>query len=315
MLSRFSYMQNLSNYNEFSREQWETFHGEYNKQAITDGELRKIKSLDDEISIDDVKSIYAPIRHLLHIYLKNYRKLTKLKSDFLNSSNKKVPFIIGVSGSVAVGKSTTARLLKIMLERAYPQYNVAQMTTDGFLYPSKILKERGLMNKKGFPETYDMPKLLKFLSDVKTTTGPISYPLYSHNIYDIIPDRHEEVNQPDILIVEGINVLQLTQTSNIYTSDFFDFSIYIDAEVEDIEEWFLNRFETLLDLARNDPNSYYYQYTQVPEDKALQMARNVWDTINYVNLRDYIKPTMTRADLILHKAENHQIDKILLRKY
>jgi len=160
-----------------------------------------------------------------------------------------------------------------------------------------------------------MPKLLQFLSDVKTKNGPISYPLYSHNIYDIIPDRHEEVENPDILIVEGINVLQLPQNTNIYTSDFFDFSIYIDAEVDDIEEWFLNRFETLLDLARNDPNSYYYQYTQVPEDEALNMARDVWDKINYVNLRDYIKPTMTRADLILHKAENHQIDTILLRKY
>ncbi|WP_195701599.1 type I pantothenate kinase [Companilactobacillus futsaii] len=308
-------MQSLANYDEFTRKQWENFHGEYTKQAITDGELRKIKSLDDEISIDDVRSIYAPIRHLLHIYLKNYRKLTKLKTEFLGEEARKVPFIIGVSGSVAVGKSTTARLLKIMLERAYPQYNVSQMTTDGFLYPSKILKERHLMNKKGFPETYDMGKLLKFLGDVKTKGGRIKYPLYSHNIYDIIPEKYEETDNPDILIVEGINVLQLPQNEQIYVSDFFDFSIYIDAEVEDIEEWFLNRFETLLDLAHNDPNSYYYQFTQMPEKEAMDMAKNVWDTINYPNLRDYIKPTMNRADLILHKSEDHQIDKIYLRKY
>ncbi|WP_119318744.1 type I pantothenate kinase [Companilactobacillus formosensis] len=308
-------MQSLANYDEFTREQWENFHGEYTKQAITDGELRKIKSLDDEISIDDVRSIYAPIRHLLHIYLKNYRKLTKLKTEFLGGDTRKVPFIIGVSGSVAVGKSTTARLLKIMLERAYPQYKVSQMTTDGFLYPSKILKERHLMNKKGFPETYDMGKLLKFLGDVKTKGGRIKYPLYSHNIYDIIPGKYEETDNPDILIVEGINVLQLPQNEQIYVSDFFDFSIYIDAEVDDIEEWFLNRFETLLDLARNDPNSYYYQFTQMPEKEAMDMAKNVWDTINYPNLRDYIKPTMNRADLILHKSEDHQIDKIYLRKY
>ena len=308
-------MQSLANYDEFTRKQWENFHGEYTKQAITDGELRKIKSLDDEISIDDVRSIYAPIRHLLHIYLKNYRKLTKLKNEFVGESTNKIPFIIGVSGSVAVGKSTTARLLKIMLERAYPQYNVAQMTTDGFLYPSKILQERNLMEKKGFPETYDMEKLLKFLGDVKTKGGRIQYPLYSHNIYDIIPDKYEEIDNPDILIVEGINVLQLPQNEQIYVSDFFDFSIYIDAEVESIEEWFLSRFEKLLSMARNDPNSYYYQFTQMPEKDAIEMSKNVWETINYPNLRDYIKPTMNRANLILHKAEDHQIDKIYLRKY
>ncbi|PMD73057.1 type I pantothenate kinase [Companilactobacillus nuruki] len=308
-------MQSLANYDEFTRKQWENFHGEYTKQAITDGELRKIKSLDDEISIDDVRSVYAPIRHLLHIYLKNYRKLTKLKNEFVDGSTRKIPFIIGVSGSVAVGKSTTARLLKIMLERAYPQYKVSQMTTDGFLYPSKILKERNLMNKKGFPETYDMEKLLNFLGEVKTKGGKIKYPLYSHNIYDIIPGRYEETDNPDILIVEGINVLQLPHNAQIYVSDFFDFSIYIDAEIKDVEAWFLNRFETLLDLARNDPNSYYYQFTQMPEKDAMAMARNVWDTINYPNLRDYIKPTMNRANLILHKSEDHQIDKIYLRKY
>jgi len=308
-------MQSLANYDEFTRKQWENFHGEYTKQAITDGELRKIKSLDDEISIDDVRSVYAPIRHLLHIYLKNYRKLTKLKNEFVDGSTRKIPFIIGVSGSVAVGKSTTARLLKIMLERAYPQYKVSQMTTDGFLYPSKILQERHLMEKKGFPETYDMAKLLKFLGDVKTKGGKIKYPLYSHNIYDIIPGKYEETDNPDILIVEGINVLQLPQNEQIYVSDFFDFSIYIDAKMENIEEWFLNRFETLLDLARNDPNSYYYQFTQIPESDAMDMAKNVWQTINYPNLRDYIKPTMNRANLILHKSEDHQIDKIYLRKY
>lgn len=308
-------MQSLANYDEFTRKQWENFHGEYTKQAITDGELRKIKSLDDEISIDDVRSVYAPIRHLLHIYLKNYRKLTKLKNEFVDGSMRKIPFIIGVSGSVAVGKSTTARLLKIMLERAYPQYKVSQMTTDGFLYPSKILQERHLMDKKGFPETYDMAKLLKFLGDVKTKGGKIKYPLYSHNIYDIIPGKYEETDNPDILIVEGINVLQLPQNEQIYVSDFFDFSIYIDAEMKNIEEWFLNRFETLLDLARNDPNSYYYQFTQIPESDAMDMAKNVWQTINYPNLRDYIKPTMNRANLILHKSGDHQIDKIYLRKY
>ncbi|MCH4009637.1 type I pantothenate kinase [Companilactobacillus sp.] len=308
-------MQDLSNYYQFSRNEWQDFHGEHHNQAITDAELRKIKSLDDEISIDDVKVIYAPIRHLLHVYLKNYRKLVKLKNEFIEVDNKKVPFIIGVSGSVAVGKSTTARLLKIMLERAYPQYNVGQMTTDGFLYPSKVLKEKGLMDKKGFPETYDMPKLIQFLSDVKTKTGPIKYPLYSHNIYDIIPDQYEEVNNPDILIVEGINVLQLPQNTNIYVSDFFDFSIFIDAHANDIEKWFLNRFSKLLDMAKDDPDSYYYQFTQIPRQKAIDMAKDVWNEINYPNLQDYIEPTRNRANIILHKSTEHKIDTVFLRKY
>lgn len=308
-------MQDLSNYYQFSREQWQNFHGEHHNQAITDAELRKIKSLDDEISIEDVKVIYAPIRHLLHVYLKNFRKLIKLRSEFIGMPNHKVPFIIGVSGSVAVGKSTTARLLKIMLERAYPQYVVSQMTTDGFLYPSKVLKEKGLMKKKGFPETYDMPKLIQFLSDVKTQAGPVRYPLYSHNIYDIIPDKYEEVNNPDILIVEGINVLQLPQNTNIYVSDFFDFSLFIDAHAKDIETWFLNRFEKLLEMARTDVNSYYYQFTQMPETDAIQMAKDVWNEINYPNLQEFIEPTRSRADLILHKSGHHEIDEVFLRKY
>ncbi|MFD1472040.1 type I pantothenate kinase [Companilactobacillus mishanensis] len=308
-------MQDLSNYYQFSRAEWQNFHGENHNQAITDAELRKIKSLDDEISTDDVKVIYGPIRHLLHVYLKNYRKLVKLKNEFMGKKNQKVPFIIGVSGSVAVGKSTTARLLKIMLERAYPQYVVGQMTTDGFLYPSEVLKEKGIMDKKGFPESYDMEKLLKFLTDVKTESGVVRYPLYSHNIYDIIPDKYEEVDNPDILIVEGINVLQLQKDSNIYMSDFFDFSIYIDAEVEDIEKWFLDRFDKLLEMAKDDENSYYHQFTQWPVEKANKMARDVWDEINYPNLKDYIEPTRTRANLILHKSTEHQIDKVLLRKY
>ncbi|MQS89724.1 type I pantothenate kinase [Companilactobacillus mishanensis] len=308
-------MQDLSNYYQFSRAEWQNFHGENHNQAITDAELRKIKSLDDEISTDDVKVIYGPIRHLLHVYLKNYRKLVKLKNEFMGKKNQKVPFIIGVSGSVAVGKSTTARLLKIMLERAYPQYVVGQMTTDGFLYPSEVLKEKGIMDKKGFPESYDMEKLLKFLTDVKTESGVVRYPLYSHNIYDIIPDKYEEVDNPDILIVEGINVLQLQKDSNIYMSDFFDFSIYIDAEVEDIEKWFLDRFDKLLEMAKDDENSYYHQFTQWSIDDANKMARDVWDEINYPNLKDYIEPTRTRANLILHKSTEHQIDKVLLRKY
>ncbi|WP_129044468.1 type I pantothenate kinase [Companilactobacillus metriopterae] len=308
-------MNKLNNYDSFTREEWRDFHGEYDKKPITDEELENIKSLDDEISIDDVRDIYAPIRHLLHIYLKNHRKLVKLRNEFLGQKNVQVPFIIGISGSVAVGKSTTARLLKVLIQRAYPQYSVEQMTTDGFLYPNSILEERGISEKKGFPETYDMDKLLKFLSDVKTKGGEIKYPLYSHNIYDIIPDQYNSVKNPDILIVEGINVLQLSANQQIYMSDYFDFSIYIDAEFENIKSWFMNRFESLLDISKNDTESYYHQFTKIPRQEAIDMAEEVWNEINYPNLKNYIAPTKNRANLILHKSNNHLVDQVSLRKY
>ncbi|MGR3741198.1 type I pantothenate kinase [Companilactobacillus sp. DQM5] len=308
-------MDELMNYDEFSRQEWQKFHGEKSPVAITDAELEKLKSLDDEISIDDVRVVYAPIRHLLHIFMHRFKDLQKSKAHFLNRKVEKIPFIIGISGSVAVGKSTTARLLKLMLQKAYPQYKVEQITTDGFLYPNKILEEKQILDKKGFPESYDMPKLLKFLDDTKANLGPVKYPKYSHQIYDVVENEHYQINQPDILIMEGINTLQLPDNQRIYVSDFFDFSIYIDAKSSDIKNWYLHRFETLLDSAFTDESSYYHKWAMGSRQEALKLGSETWEKVNYKNLVEFIEPTKNRADLIIHKSSDHQIDKIYLKKY
>lgn len=305
----------MINYDVFNREQWQKFHGVKSPVAITDAELTRLKSLDDEISVDDVRVIYAPIRHLLHIFMHRFKDMQKSKAKFLNQPVHNTPFVIGISGSVAVGKSTTARLLKLMLERAYPQYKVEQITTDGFLYSNEDLEKKGILERKGFPESYDMPKLLEFLSRMKDNQGPVEYPKYSHQIYDIVQGEHYQINQPDILIIEGINTLQLPESQRVYVSDFFDFSLYIDAQTSDIKNWFMQRFETLLDSAFTDETSYYHQWALGDRNEALKMADETWENVNYKNLVEYIEPTKNRADLILHKASNHQIDKVYLKKY
>lgn len=308
-------MDDMSNYDVFNREQWQKFHGEESPSAITNEELENIKSLDDEISVEDVKVIYAPIRHLLHIFLNRYQDLEESKAKFLGRKPHKSPFVIGISGSVAVGKSTTARLLKLMLQKAYPQYKVEQITTDGFLYPNEVLRQRDILNKKGFPESYDMTRLLQFLQDMKENLGPVKYPKYSHQVYDILEDESFQINQPDILIIEGINTLQLPENQRMYVSDYFDFSIYIDANSNDIKRWFLHRFETLLDSAFTDETSYYHKFALGKREDALKMANETWKTIDYKNLVEFIEPTKNRANLILHKASDHLIDKVYLRKY
>ncbi|GKQ42415.1 pantothenate kinase [Companilactobacillus sp. RD055328] len=308
-------MNEMINYDEFNRQEWQEFHGVKSPTAITDAELKQLKSLDDEISVEDVRVIYAPIRHLLHIFMHRFKDMQKSKAHFLNKPPHNSPFVIGISGSVAVGKSTTARLLKLMLTRAYPQYKVEQITTDGFLYSNADLEAKGILEKKGFPESYDMGKLLEFLSEVKENKAPVKYPKYSHQIYDVVKDEHNQINQPDILIIEGINTLQLPKSQRVYVSDFFDFSIYIDAETDDIKNWFMQRFETLLDSAFTDETSYYHKWALGSRKAALKMADETWEQVNYKNLVEYIEPTKNRADLILHKASDHLIDKIYLRKY
>lgn len=305
----------MINYDVFNRLEWQEFHGVKSPVAITDVELNRLKSLDDEISIDDVRVIYAPIRHLLHIFMHRFKDMQKSKAHFLNQKPHNTPFVIGISGSVAVGKSTTARLLKLMLQRAYPQYKVEQITTDGFLYSNEDLEKKGILNRKGFPESYDMPKLLHFLSDMKENVGPVKYPKYSHQIYDIVENENYQIDQPDILIIEGINTLQLPESQRVYVSDFFDFSIYIDADEKDIKDWFIQRFETLLDSAFTDETSYYHQWALGSRADALKVADNTWRDVNYRNLVEFIEPTKNRADLILHKASDHQIDKVYLKKY
>lgn len=308
-------MDSTLNYYVINRQEWAAFHGKSQAPAITDEELDQIRAVNDRISLADVKDIYAPLRHYLAMKIQQFQTEQAEKAAFLEIENKKVPFIIGIAGSVAVGKSTTARLLALMLERAYPNQKVQQMTTDGFIYPTAQLKAKGILDKKGFPESYNMTKLIRFLNDVKSNIGAVKAPKYSHEIYDIIADEYEIVDSPDILIVEGINVLQLPSNQQIYISDFFDFSIFVDAESELIEKWYMERFDVLLDYAKDKPENYYYTYANGSRQEAHQWAHEIWRTVNLKNLTEYILPTRNRADVIFHKTKHHQIDNIYLRKF
>ncbi|WP_220728916.1 type I pantothenate kinase [Apilactobacillus xinyiensis] len=302
------------NYYSFSQDEWKNFY--HTKSVpITQASLRRVKAFNDKISLDDVHDIYIPIVHLLKLKTSHFNEWQKTKADFLSKPTRKVPYIIGISGSVAVGKSTTARLLKVLLSYFFSDKKIQLITTDGFLYPSKKLREMNIMDRKGFPESYDMEKLINFLNEVKSGKSNVKAPVYSHDVYDIIPNRYDIIDQPDVLIIEGINTLQLPSNQQIYVSDFTDFSIYIDAADDLIENWYLDRFKKLMDTAFQSPSNYYYELAHTNRDKAIDIAKNVWETINLPNLLENIKPTKTRADLILHKTDNHDIDQVLLRKY
>ncbi len=307
-------MHDYMNYYAVKRQEWQHFYKD-DLVLITEEELQAIKSFNDRISLQDVRDIYLPLTHLIHLYMKEFESLQLTKGLFLHHYQAVPPFIIGIAGSVAVGKSTTARLLQIILQRTFKRRTVELITTDGFLYPTKTLKEKGILHKKGFPESYDMEHLIDFLNDVKSGQEEIKVPLYSHESYDIVPGEFETISQPDILIVEGINTLQLPANQRIYVSDFFDFSIYVDANPELIEKWYMDRFYALMDYAKDKPENYHYKFSQVSREKATEMAKKTWQDINLKNLEEYILPTRNRADIILHKTHHHQIDEIFLRKY
>lgn len=307
-------MNDPMNYYRVAREEWREFYRN-GPAPLTQDELDNIKSLNDRISMQDVRDIYVPLAHLIYLYMKEFESLSLSKGLFLHKYVEVPPFIIGIAGSVAVGKSTTARLLQTILSRTFKRRNVQLITTDGFLYPNETLKERGIMNRKGFPESYDMEMLIDFLNRVKSGQEEIKVPVYSHDIYNIIPGEYELIQQPDILIVEGINTLQLPANQQIYVSDFFDFSVYVDADSSLIEKWYLDRFGSLLDTAFQNPQNYYYQFAIGDRDDAFKMAQEVWKNVNLKNLNEYILPTRGRADIILHKTENHIIDSIFMRKY
>ena len=307
-------MYTTSNYYQIDRSKWKTFHEE-SIPLISEQKIESLTSLNDKLSVEDVRDIYVPLVEMIDLYQKNYRKLRKMKSNFLGYPYEPAPLMIGVTGSVAVGKSTTARVLQNLLQKFYPDKNIAMMTTDGFLYPNAHLIENGILGRKGFPESYDMERLIEFLLDVKTGKRHVKSPVYSHHIYDIVPDEFDVVDRPDILIVEGINVLQLPSNQQIYVSDFFDFSIYVDADIENVEKWYLERFEMLMDRAKDHPDNYYYNYAIGDRQDAINMAKAVWRSVNLKNLEEYIAPTMTRADLIIHKSDNHFIDYLQIKKY
>ncbi|HFU3799695.1 TPA: type I pantothenate kinase [Streptococcus suis] len=300
------------NFEEIDRASWQQLHRK-TTIPLSQEELNSIKSFNDRIQLHEVSDIYLPLINLIHIYRKARKDLNFTKSLFLQKSIKPQPFIIGVSGSVAVGKSTTSRLLQILIARTFKHAKVELVTTDGFLHPNAILEERQLLNKKGFPESYDMEKLIDFVDKIKNGYD-CQIPVYSHEIYDIVPDQMQEIKAPDFLIVEGINVFQNPQNQRLYVSDYFDLSIYVDADVEHIETWYLERFQKLLTLAKNDPSNYYHRFTRMTYPEIIAIAQNTWKNINLANLEKYIEPTRNRADIILHKAENHEIDKIYLKK-
>ena len=299
-------------FEKISRKTWQNLHRK-TTPPLTQKELNSIKSFNDKISLQDVTDVYLPLTNLIQIYKRSKEDLAFSKGIFLQKASKRQPFIIGVSGSVAVGKSTTSRLLQILLSRTFSNATVELVTTDGFLYPNARLEEQNLLKRKGFPESYNMELLLDFLDNIKNGQN-YQIPVYSHEIYDIVPDEKQSVTAADFVIVEGINVFQNPQNERLYMTDFFDFSIYVDAEVENIETWYLDRFKKLLTLAKEDPNNYYHPFTSQPESKVMEFAQNVWKSINLVNLQDYIEPTRNRAEIILHKTENHEIDEIYLKK-
>ncbi|MGT2907874.1 type I pantothenate kinase [Streptococcus dentiloxodontae] len=300
------------NFDLISRSDWQRLH-QKTTPLLTEKELEAIRSLNDKISIQDVNDIYLSLINLIRIYKKTAEDLSFSKSIFLQKNSQFRPFIIGISGSVAVGKSTTSRLLQLLLTRTFKNSKVKLVTTDGFLYPNKTLIEQGILNRKGFPESYDMPRLINFLDTVKNGEAT-EIPIYSHEIYDIVPNHTERIDSPDFLIVEGINVFQNPHNQRLYINDYYDFSLYIDAEISDIETWYLERFIKLLKIAERDTQNYYHRFTQIGQEEALAIARDTWNNINLLNLKKYIEPTRNRADVILHKAGDHKIDKIYLKK-
>ena len=304
----------LSPFVEIARADWAEL-GKSTDLPLTEAEIAQIRGLGDFLDLAEVAEVYLPLSRLLNLYVGEHQNLHRKTGDFLGERAGRVPFIIGVAGSVAVGKSTVARLLKELLSRWDGTPRVALITTDGFLYPNAELEARGIMHRKGFPESYDRLALMKFVADVKSGKQFVQAPVYSHLTYDIVPNEFATVELPDVLIIEGLNVLQGPAESQALTlSDFFDFKIYVDAETEIITSWFLNRFYKLRASAFTDPKSYFHRYAEMPVEDALARAAEIWQTINLPNLISNILPTRSRATLVLKKGEMHRVESVLLRK-
>ena len=309
----------LSPYRVFSREEWARLRAD-TPMTLTANEIMRLQSLNDPIGLEEVVAIYLPLSRLLSLYVAATQGLFRATQRFLLAENEgKVPYIIGVAGSVAVGKSTTARVLKALLARWPNTPKVDLVTTDGFLLPNAELLRLGLMERKGFPESYDTGHLLRFLADIKAGKRNVTAPLYSHLVYDVVPGEETVVDRPDILIVEGLNVLQPARlpkdgTAIPFVSDYFDFSVYLDADEHDLQRWYVSRFLKLRQTAFRDPLSYFRKYADLSEQEAIETADGLWTRINLLNLRDNIVPTRQRASLILRKGPSHRIEQVALRR-
>ena len=307
----------VSPYRWFSRDEWAALRAD-TPLTLTVDDLRKLRATNDPISIDDVIAIYLPLSRLLALYVAATQGLFKATQRFLGAEDGKVPYLIGVAGSVAVGKSTTSRVLKALLSRWPNTPKVELVTTDGFLHPNRVLTEQGLMNRKGFPESFNGTALINFLSDVKAGLRNVRAPVYSHLVYDVVPDEHVVVDRPDILIVEGLNVLLPNRPRDgrdiPFVSDFFDFSVYLDADEALLEDWYVSRFMRLRETAFRDPLSYFRKYADVGDAEAQGIAHDIWQRINLRNLIENVRPTRARASLILTKGPSHRIEQVALRK-
>ena len=307
----------LSRYVTLSRDMWAE-HGANMPLTLSEERVASLRSVNDRLTMREVEEIYLPLSRLLGLYISATQTLHAATSIFLGDSTAQVPYLIGLAGSVCVGKSTTARLLQALLSDWSTCPRVELITTDGFLYPNMVLEKRGLMERKGFPESYDLRRLVRFLADVKAGKPEVSAPVYSHLTYDIVPNEYQVIHHPDVLIVEGLNILQgeghLHWGQYYCVSDFLDFTVYVDAETPDIERWYIERFLTFRETAFRDPSSYFSRYARLSVDEAVQTARRIWLEINEPNLRENILPTRDRAHLILRKGANHLIEEIRLRK-
>jgi type I pantothenate kinase len=312
-------------YVDLSRTEWSALR-ERTPLPLDAAEVEQLRGLEDVVDLDEVRDVLLPLSRLLNLYVAATHGLRDALNTFLGDAagarenpQRGTPFVIGVAGSVAVGKSTVARLLRALLARWPEHPRVELVTTDGFLLPTAELRRRGLMSRKGFPESYDRRALTRFVADVKAGKGEVSAPVYSHLIYDIVPGERLTVRHPDILIVEGLNVLQPALPgqdgrTRLALADYFDFSVYVDARTADIEAWYLRRFRALRETAFTDPRSYFHRYAQVSEEEAMAYARETWRDINEPNLRENIAPTRGRATLQLHKGSDHTVQRLSLRK-
>ena len=308
----------LSPFRVFTRDEWAALRAD-TPMTLTVEDLVKLQSSHDPISIEEVVAIYLPLSRLLSLYAAATQGLFKATQRFLLAEDGKVPYIIGLAGSVSAGKSTTARVLKALLSRWSNTPKVELITTDGFLYPNAVLQAEGLMERKGFPESYDGTALIRFLSDIKAGKRNVEAPVYSHLVYDVVPNEHITVDRPDILIVEGLNVLLPNRLprdgkSIPFVSDFFDFSIYLDADEDVLERWYIERFMRLRETAFRDPRSFFTKYATITDEEAVETAKGIWHRINLPNLQDNILPTRPRADLVLTKGDSHRIERVALRR-